>query len=147
MRKRNILLSCLFSFAIVASAQKSPVYIESGKAIHGYDAVAYFTKSKAIQGNDKYVYTWNGGKWYFESADNLKAFTSNPNQYAPQYGGYCAYGMANGYKAPTEKDAWTIVNGKLYLNYNKEVQKLWIDKQAEFIDKANNNWPSVKEKG
>jgi YHS domain-containing protein len=146
MRAKMILLGWLFLLGIAASGQRSPVFIQSGKAISGYDAVSYFTKSKPIQGNEKFVYSWNGAKWYFESADNLKAFSSNPDRYAPQYGGYCAYGMANGYKAPTEKDAWTIVNGKLYLNYNKEVQKLWVDKQSEFIGKADKNWPSVKTK-
>lgn len=147
MRKKIILLSFLFIIVIGAAAQKSPVFTGSGKAIHGYDPVAYFTKSKPVLGNEKFVYSWKGAKWYFESASHLEAFTRNPERYSPQFGGYCAYGMANGYKAPTEKDAWTIVNGKLYLNYNKEVQKMWNENQAAFIEKANKNWPSVKDKG
>lgn len=147
MQKRIILVGWLFAMTIAAAAQKSPVFIQSGKAISGYDAVSYFTKSKPVQGSDQFVYVWNGAKWYFESKENLAAFKKTPEQYAPQYGGYCAYGMANGYKAPTEKDAWSIVNGKLYLNYNTDVQKLWLNKQSEFIGKADKNWPSVKDKG
>ena len=74
----------------------------------------------------------------------MEAFKSNPAKYAPQYGGYCAYGTSEGHKAPTQPDAWSIVDGKLYLNYNKDVQSDWKKKQSELIEKANRNWPKVK---
>ena len=125
-------------------AQKSEVYTDGGKSINGYDAVAYFTDAKPAAGISKFVYTWNGSKWYFSSEKNLQAFKTNPKNFAPQYGGYCAYGMSQGYKAPTDPQAWTIVNGKLYLNYNKEVQKLWNGKQTIRINTADKNWPKVK---
>ena len=133
MQQRTILLTWLCILAIVGVAQKSPVFVQSGKAINGYDAVSYFTKSKPVQGDDKLVYTWNGAKWYFESAENLTAFKKNPDRYAPQYGGYCAYGMANGYKAPTEKEqtylktfADNLVEGiEYYFNlFRKEGKKI-----------------------
>lgn len=82
--------------------------------------------------------------WYFASADHLLKFKADPEKYAPQFGGYCAYGMSRGYKAKTDPEAWTIVDGKLYLNYNLDVRKLWNEKQAEFIEKANTNWPTSK---
>ncbi|HXB44544.1 MAG TPA: YHS domain-containing (seleno)protein, partial [Puia sp.] len=70
----------------------------------------------------------------------------NPAKYAPQYGGYCAYGLTGNHKAPTEPDAWTIIDGKLYLNYNKEVQGIWNKKQKEYISTADKNWPALKNK-
>ena len=125
-------------------AQTSEVYIAGGKAINGYDAVAYFTEGKPVEGTSKFVYTWNGSNWFFSSDKNWQAFKTNPQNYAPQYGGYCAYGMSEGYKAPTDPQAWTIVDGKLYLNYNKEVQKLWMRSQTRHINTADKNWPKLK---
>ena len=125
-------------------AQKSEVYTGGGKAINGYDAVAYFSNAKPVVGNSKFVYNWKNSKWYFSSEKNLQTFKTNPENFAPQYGGYCAYGMSEGHKAPTDPHAWTIVNGKLYLNYNKDVQKLWNGKQTVHIDMANKNWPKLK---
>ena len=78
------------------------------------------------------------------SQENLEDFTMSPEKYAPQYGGYCAFGTAEGHKAPTQPDAWTIVDGKLYLNYDKGVQSQWLKDTAGFILKADKNWPDVK---
>ena len=77
----------------------------------------------------------------------MELFKASPDKYAPQYGGYCAYGMANGYKATTEPDAWSIIGGKLYLNYDQDIQATWNKKQQEYIKKADTNWPGVKGKG
>jgi YHS domain-containing protein len=140
-------LKSLFLLLIVSEtllAQKAEVFIADGKAINGYDAIAYFTDASAVSGSSKFVYTWNGTKWYFSSDKNLRAFKSNPQKYAPQYGGYCAYGMSEGYKAPTDPHAWTIVNDKLYLNYNKDVKKMWLGNQTQRITKADKNWPKLK---
>ena len=134
-------------FAITtADAQKSEIFTQSGKAISGYDPVAYFTQGTAVIGNSTFSHTWKGAVWQFKSAENLERFRSDPEKFAPQYGGYCAYGMSNGYKAPTEKDAWAIVDGKLYLNYNRDVQKLWKEKYRQFITTADKNWPLVRGK-
>jgi YHS domain-containing protein len=122
------------------------VFTVAGKAIRGYDAVAYFAEGKSVKGNSKFVYSWAGSDWHFVSEAHLKAFQQDPEKYAPQYGGYCAYGMANGYKAPTDNDAWMIVDGKLYLNYNKDVQKMWKEKQNEYILAADKSWPQTKNK-
>lgn len=109
--------------------------------------MAYFSKGKPVKGNDKLVYNWKNANWYFSSQQNLDAFKANPEKFAPQYGGYCAYGLSNGYKAPTAADAWTIENGKLYLNYNTEVRGLWNKERKERIEKADKNWPELKSKG
>ena len=116
MKKMIGMLSVALLLGVTVIAQKSATFVQSGKAIRGYDPVAYFTEGKPVQGNEKLVYEWNNANWYFSSQQNLDLFKANPEKYAPQYGGYCAYGLSNGYKAPTDADAWTIDNGKLYLN-------------------------------
>lgn len=126
-------------------AQKSAVFVESGKAIRGYDPVAYFTDGKAVKGDSTIAYTYQGANWYFASDQNRTTFKADPEKYAPQYGGYCAYGTSQGHKAPTEPDAWTIDNGKLYLNYNQKVKTLWNKDRPGNIEKANQNWPKVKD--
>lgn len=146
MQKLLISVALLLSISFSSIAQQPELFSVSGKAIKGYDPVAYFTKGKAVQGDPKIVYTWRGSNWYFSSAEHLKAFQENPEKYSPQYGGYCAYGMADGHKAPTDNEAWTILNGKLYLNYNLDVQKMWKEKQAEYIITADKNWPELKSK-
>ncbi|HET6989794.1 MAG TPA: YHS domain-containing (seleno)protein [Bacteroidia bacterium] len=146
MKRVIVLMSFLFSISIAASAQKSEVFNSSDGAIHGYDPVAYFKESKPVKGDKKYSLSWKSANWYFVSQQNLDAFKANPAMYAPQYGGYCAYGLANGHKATTEPDAWLISNGKLYLNYNKDVQVKWKEKQAEYIQTADKIWPGIKDK-
>ena len=136
---------CLF-FTLQVIAQKSEVFIDAGKAIRGYDPVAYFTQGKPTKGNAQFLYTWNGANWNFASQQNLDSFKTNPHKYSPQYGGYCAYGTADGHKAPTDPHSWTIVDGKLYLNYNKAVQQMWNKKQDDYIITADKNWPALKSK-
>jgi YHS domain-containing protein len=143
---KRILLLLMMSWTVSAIAQKSEVFIKNGAAIRGYDPVAYFTAGKPVKGEEKFSYSWKGGTWQFASSKNLELFKSNPEKYAPQYGGYCAYGMARGYKATTEPDAWSIVGGKLYLNYDLDVQRTWNKDQQGYIKKANANWPVQKDK-
>ncbi len=133
----------LFLLSVPALAQKSEVFISETGAIRGYDPVAYFTQGQPVKGTKQLTYTWKGAAWHFANPENLKAFKANPAKYAPQYGGYCAYGTSKGYKAPTEPDAWTIVNDKLYLNYNKKVKETWSKDKAGYIKKADANWPEV----
>lgn len=147
MKKIILALSIILVTSVSLVAQKSSTFIQSGKAIRGHDPVAYFTESKPVKGNEKLVYNWNNANWYFSSQQNLDQFKADPEKFAPQYGGYCAYGLSNGYKAPTDADAWTIENGKLYLNYNTEVREMWNKEKKERIEKADKNWPQVKDKG
>jgi YHS domain-containing protein len=128
-----------------SSAQTSQVFNTEEGAIRGYDPVAYFTEGKAVIGLKEYTFEWNGAKWYFSSKENKALFEKNPAQHAPQYGGYCAYGTADGHKAPTQPDAWSIVDNKLYLNYNKKVQTEWKKDQSGYIKKADINWPTIKD--
>ena len=132
--------------ALSAFAQKPPVYSVDGKAIRGYDPVAYFTAGKPTVGDPAISYDYEGAKWYFASPKNRDTFKADPVKYAPQYGGYCAFGASKGYKAPTEADAWTVTDGKLYLNYNTNVRTEWNKDQAGYIKKADANWPAIKAK-
>ena len=128
------------------SAQQSEVFIKDGNAIQGYDPVAYFKESKPVKGNAQFNFKWNDANWIFSSQQNLDSFKLNPEKFAPQYGGYCAYGMSDGHKAPTNPEAWTIVDGKLYLNYNSKVKVYWNKELAKRIEDADKNWPVLKNK-
>ncbi|WP_028475686.1 YHS domain-containing (seleno)protein [Nevskia ramosa] len=115
-------------------------------AIRGYDPVAYFTDGKPVKGSDKFVHEWMGAKWQFASQDHLDKFKAEPAKYAPQYGGYCAYGIAEGHVVKIEPDQWSIVNDKLYLNYDADVSKKWKQDKAGYIKKADASFDSVIKK-
>lgn len=146
MKRIYIVLFLAFLAFFQVQAQKSEVFVVEGKALRGYDPVAFFTKKEAIRGTDSLTWTWKEATWYFSSRENLELFKSNPEKYAPQYGGYCAYGTAGGHKAPTEIDTWTLVDDKLYFNYNTKVKSLWEKDKPGHIKKADANWPDIKNK-
>lgn len=112
------------------------------KAIDGYDTVAYFTDNKAVEGDKKYQTTWRDANWYFASEANKALFIANPEKYAPQYGGWCAYAMSDeGRTVRVDADAFHIHEGKLYLNYSKSVQKDWFKEKLENIKQADHFYP------
>lgn len=115
-------------------------------AIEGYDPVAYFTQNKAVEGSKKYEYEWMGAKWRFSSAEHQQMFMDDPGKYAPQYGGYCAYAVAKNGTASIEPEQFTVHEGKLYLNYNAEVNSIWLGERDRFIEKADANWPELLKK-
>jgi len=120
------------------------VYSSGGKAIEGYDPVAYFNEQKAVEGNSRFTINWRGANWQFANADNRDKFKAQPEKYAPQYGGYCAWAVSQGYTASTDPDAWKIVDGKLYLNYSKSVQARWSQNIPTNITASEANWPGLK---
>ena len=127
----------------LAIAGKPPVFSTSEGAIRGYDPVAYFTLGEPTRGSDEFTAEWQGATYHFASAENQARFKADPEAYAPQYGGYCAYAVSYGSTASTVPEAWKIVDGKLYLNYSKSVQKRWEKDVPGFISKADANWPGV----
>jgi YHS domain-containing protein len=141
---KAILVTFLLALAFSVQAQNN--VDSSGLALKGYDPVAYFSEGKPVPGKPEFTARHEGATYRFASAANRDAFAAAPGKYAPQYGGYCAFGMASGYKAPIEPDAWTIVDGKLYLNYNQSVRSRWSADIPGFIRKAEANWPSVRSK-
>ena len=126
-------------------AQEGTFSNTDGTAIKGYDPVAYFTLGKAVQGSDKFKFEWSGSQWKFSSQANLDSFKADPAKYAPQYGGWCAYGCSENHKAPTDPNAFTIVNNKLYLNYSLRVKELWLKDTASRIIAADAYWGSLKQ--
>ena len=138
---RFLLLALLFpAFAL---AQKAEVNVQSGAAIRGYDPVAYHRELQPVKGSQQFSHEWKGATWRFASAQNRDLFKANPERYAPQYGGYCAYGVAGGYTVGIDPAAWSVVDGKLYLNYSPGVQASWKSDIPGYIRKANANWPAV----
>ncbi len=124
----------------------TPINNSPGVTLKGYDAVAYFTKGKPIKGSKEYEVDWMGAKWHFSSAENRELFAKNPGKYAPQYGGYCAYAVSQGVTADIDPMAWKIVNGNLYLNLSLAVARIWRKDIPGYIEKADKNWPKLKDK-
>ncbi len=147
--KKVLVLLLIFSFSQVILAQKgnkSVIFQTEQGAIKGYDPVAYFNTSKPVKGKKDIAFQWKDATWHFDNDENKKAFVANPEKYTPQYGGYCAYGWAKGYPAKIEPEAWTIVDGKLYLNYDSEVKNMWDKDQQGYIKKANENYQKKQSK-
>jgi YHS domain-containing protein len=117
--------------------------VQEGVAIAGADPVAYFNQGAYIPGSDQFTYEWSGATWQFASAENRDAFADDPAAYAPQYGGFCAWAVSQGYTAAVDPEAWKIVDGKLYLNYDSNVQARWERDIPGNIAKADTNWPEV----
>ena len=113
-------------------------------AIEGYDPVAYFTEARPVEGRDGHEFEWKGAVWRFASAANRERFAKSPEMYAPQYGGYCAWAVSQGYTAKIDPAAWRIVDGKLYLNYSKSVQRQWTEEIAVNIAEGDRNWPGIE---
>jgi len=109
-------------------------------AIKGYDTVAYFKVGKAMKGNESFIFEWHSMTWYFLTKENRDLFASNPEKYAPQYDGYCAWAMAEARKAQTDPEVWKIVNGKLYLNCSKSAYEKWSKDIPGNIKKSDVNW-------
>jgi hypothetical protein len=112
-------------------------------AINGYDTVAYFTVGKPVKGLDNLATEWMDAKWKFSSQAHLDLFKANPKKYAPQYGGYCAYGVTQGYLVKVEPEQFSVIDGKLYLNYDAEVQAKWKKDTAGYISVADGKFPSL----
>jgi len=118
----------------------------TGVAIKGYDTVSYFTEGAPVKGVKAHQTKWNGATWRFANAENLKAFTANPEKYAPQYGGFCAWAMADGKQAPIDPKQWDITKGKLYLNYDQKIKAKWLGDKTDFIKRADAQWARKADK-
>ncbi|PJZ54217.1 YHS domain-containing (seleno)protein [Leptospira adleri] len=144
MKKNPFILILLLGISLEASPINKTFWKDL--AINGYDPVAYFTLGKPIEGKKEFQLRWMDADWRFSSAENLKLFREHPERFAPQFGGYCAYGVAFGEKVSIDPKQWKIVDGKLYLNYDRDVQVLWEKDIPGWIEKARKEWESVKKK-
>jgi YHS domain-containing protein len=116
---------------------------EDGLAARGYDVTAYFTAGRPVVGSAAHQIEHKGATWRFASAESQARFQANPAAYAPQFGGYCAWAVSQGYIAPGDPKQWKIVDGKLYLNANARARELWEADQADAITRGHANWPAV----
>ncbi len=128
-----------------ARAAEARVYtgLVAGTGAAGYDVVAYFSEGRAVRGVRDFEASHDGARWLFSTAANRDAFIANPQRYAPQYGGYCAYAVSQGYTAKGDPNQWTIDGGRLYLNFNRAVKTLWRRDIPGYVSAANANWPGV----
>ncbi|MBT3366956.1 MAG: YHS domain protein [Nitrospina sp.] len=138
------LLVALFANGALANTNNGTEI--SAPVMSGYDPVAYFEAGKPVRGNGYHTATYNGGTYLFETKEHKEAFNANPKKYAPQFGGYCAYGVAVGKKFYSDPTVWKIINRKLYLNLDTNIQAKWNKKMKAYISKAHSNWEGIEHK-
>ena len=148
LTRRALVTAALTLIPLAAQAKSPEIYTGplSSIGLGGYDPVAYFAEGKPVAGRSDIAHQWKGATWRFVSAQNRELFRAKPEAYAPQYGGYCAWAVSQGYTAKGDPNYWKIVDGKLYLNYDAGVQKNWEQDIPGHITKANRNWPKVLDK-
>lgn len=144
--KLKLMLPFLLLLTVAAHAQQPEIYKVNGLGAHGLDVVSLVNELPSIKGEEKYSYDWNGARWLFISQAHVDSFKVAPEKYAPQYGGYCAFGTSRGYKAPTESDTWTVVANRLYFNYNLKVKEAWSKNTDAYIHKADSSWQIIRTK-
>lgn len=148
LAKRSTLIKSVSALCFIMAGGSAfaiaPIFSTEEGAIRGYDPVAYFKQHKPVKGQKKLTTTWQGAQWHFSSQANLDAFKADPEKYAPQYGGYCAYGVAQGYTPEIDPSAYKVTNGKLYLNLSPLVLQRWKKDIPAYVAEADKNWPELK---
>ena len=137
--------------ALPAAAQSAPQAVQfnvdkKGLLLRGYDPVAYFTTGAPVKGDPQWTASHQGATLYFASAANRDAFVQAPEKYLPAYGGFCAYGVASGYKVDGDPAVWKIVDGKLYLNIDKSIGRTFSADPTRYIRQAERKWPGMRDK-
>jgi len=144
--RRNVIGAIATLIATPATAWAAKVNAPNGVAILGYDPVAYISQSEAVKGDASIQADHDGATYYFASTHNREAFLADPPKYVPQYGGYCAYAVSEGYTAKIDPEAFSVVDGNLYLNYSRSVHNIWQKDSAERIESADKNWPALSQR-
>lgn len=130
----------------LAALAAGPVNVNAqGVAVHGYDPVAYFVVGRPVKGTAEFSAVRNGATYWFANAAHLQAFQTDPARYEPQYGGYCAFGVAQGAKPDIDPNAFAVVDGRLYLNLSAGVQRRWQADVPGHIQKAARNWSTLRD--
>jgi YHS domain-containing protein len=141
----GILVAVVPATQVFAGGAHKPIATDPfGVAIKGYDTVAYFTEGHAVKGKKEFEFSWQGVPWYFANAAHRDLFAANPERYAPQFGGFCSMGTTRGKTTVADPEAWTIVDGKLYLKFSKAVRDRWRPNKAENIKKAEKKWANIR---
>ncbi|MBL8524640.1 MAG: YHS domain-containing protein [Betaproteobacteria bacterium] len=145
LRDAPFLISMAVLLALASTIVLAGEFNEvDGVAIRGYDPVAYVTENRAERGSQSFAGAYKGSTFHFKSAANRDLFLANPEKYAPQYSGYCAFGVSRGYKAGISPEAFSVIEGKLYLNYNSEVKATWTKDVPGYVARADEKWPAVE---
>lgn len=150
MNRRQLLIATVAAVpaallgARATRSAEPAVYAENGVAIDGTDPVAYFTRGEPVPGDPAIFSDWNGARLHFATAEHKAMFDADPEAFGPAYGGYCAYAVSEGYTAPTDPEAWTIRDGRLFLNYSKRVRRQWLRDAEARIERADANWPDIR---
>ena len=138
--KNLALLVAAFTLAACTSIGSRPIFSDDAGALRGYDPIAYFDENRALKGDENIHYNYGGATFYFTSEDNRRRFKAIPDAFLPQYGGYCAYGMSRNFVVSSDPQAFTLVAGKLYLNYSLKVRDTWLKDVPGNIARADANW-------
>ena len=141
---KSIIVAGVALISLSAFADVDTFTDENSVTLAGHDAVAYFTENKAVEGSAKFSAVHDGAIFYFSSAGNRDLFNASPDQYSPQYGGFCAYGASLGKKFEVDGKAFEVVDGRLYVNKNLDVYEVWVEDKEENIVEANQQWPQIK---
>jgi YHS domain-containing protein len=145
VRRGLVVLAGLLIAGAAAHAGSVVYGASNGPALQGFDPVAYFTEGAPKEGDARFAHQWNGATWRFASAENRDRFQAEPERFAPQYGGYCAFAMSGGSFSPGDANRWRIVDGKLYLNANRFAQTLWESNIPRRVSDADGHWPAKKQ--
>ena len=132
------------ALVFAGSAGKLVATDPAGIAIKGYDTVAYFTDGKALKGKPEFAFTWHDAQWLFANARHRELFAADPERYAPQFGGFCSYGLSKGKLLSADPQQWTIVEGKLYMKFNRSARDLWRQDKADNIKNAEAAWANYQ---
>jgi hypothetical protein len=152
LSRHALMIAALIAAGLAAAAAvgptraaEPPVFtgLVKGVAVGGYDPVAYFREGKPVKGREDLTIEHEGVRWRFASEANRDAFKAEPANFAPQYGGYCAWAVSRGYTAKGDPNAWSVVDGRLYLNYDVNVRRDWLRDVPGNIRKGDANWPKV----
>jgi len=126
-----------------AALAREPQVFQNPIAINASDPIGYFTDEEPVPGLAEHEVMWNGAAWHFASAETAATFEADPETWAPVFGGYCAFAASRGYLAPTIPEAWTVYEGKLYMNANLRARELWLQDVPGNIAKGLENWPGI----
>jgi YHS domain-containing protein len=144
----RFLLKIMILFVVlsghIAMADPAVLFNDKGVALSGYDPVAYFTVKSPTKGQESISAKYQDVTYWFSSNENRSIFLAEPSKYVAQYGGYCAYAAALGKKAPGDPTQWSVIDNKLYLNYDARIQKQWLPNASASILKADALWDGIK---
>ncbi|WP_412553262.1 YHS domain-containing (seleno)protein [Shimia sp. MIT1388] len=146
---KSLITGAALSVAVATSAIAAGVELNAsstGLALQGYDPVAYFTEGAPTKGSWKITSSYNDATYRFATEEHKAAFEADPEAYLPEYGGYCAFGAAMGFKFDGDPNHWKIVDGELFLNISQDVQERWVADIPGFIEKADANWTNIADK-